>query len=408
MIRKLKNAFHLLQAWYWAARCGWPGKKLYLIGVTGTDGKTTTCTLIYEILKAAGFKAGLLTTVVAKIGDEEIDTGLHTTNPGPEILQPLLKKMLEAGVTHAVMEVTSHGLDQNRLRGCDFKIGVLTNITHEHLDYHKTMQNYVKTKAKLFEGVEWAILNGDIPEFENFKFEIRNLNKFAARANLKLKISNYTKTKLRDISPALAGEYNKYNIAAAEVVAKILDIRYQILEEVVKNFAGVPGRREEVQAGQKFRVMVDFAHTPNALEQVLKSLRQAQGKHKLILVFGCTGERDKAKRPMMGEIAGRLADIVIVTSDDTRRESQDEIAKQIMAGIPRPGGIFVINDRREAIKKAISLAKPGDTVLLAGKGHEESLLIGTTEIPWSDKEVARTIIMGVHEQVEKETADSGR
>ena len=160
--------------------------------------------------------------------------------------------------------------------------------------------------------------------------------------------------------------------------------------------------------GQKFRVIVDFAHTPNALEQVLKSLRQAQGKNKIILVFGCTGERDKEKRPVMGEIAGRLADIVMVTSDDTRRESQDEIAKQIMAGIPRPGGIFVINDRREAIKKAIELAKPGDIVLLAGKGHEESLLIGTTEIPWSDKEVARDIIMGVHEQVEKETADSGR
>jgi len=395
MIRKIKNAFHLLQAWYWAARCGWPGEKMYFIGVTGTDGKTTTCTLIYEILKAAGFKAGLLTTVAAKIGDEEIDTGLHTTDPDPSVLQPLLKRMLEEGVTHVVVEATSHGLDQNRLFGCDFKIGVLTNITHEHLDYHGSLEKYTEAKLKLLRSVKYAVINS--------QFSILN-----SQLNSNVQVINYSKTQIKNISPALAGEYNKYNIAAAEAVAKILDIRYQILEEVIKNFAGVPGRREEVKVGQKFRVIVDFAHTPNALEQVLKSLRQAQGKNKIILVFGCTGERDKEKRPVMGEIAGRLADIVMVTSDDTRRESQDEIAKQIMAGIPRPGGIFVINDRREAIKKAIELAKPGDIVLLAGKGHEESLLIGTTEIPWSDKEVARDIIMGVHEQVEKETADSGR
>jgi UDP-N-acetylmuramoyl-L-alanyl-D-glutamate--2,6-diaminopimelate ligase len=204
------------------------------------------------------------------------------------------------------------------------------------------------------------------------------------------------------------GDYNKYNIGAAELVAKMLDVRSEIIVKTVKEFRGVLGRREEVNEGQDFKVIVDFAHTPNALEQVLDQLRkELPDKSKLIAVFGCTGGRDKSKRPMMGEIAARLADTVIITSDDTRNESQDEIAKQIIAGITpsnlppnlggrnKEGSIWVENDRKKAIEKAINMAHKGDIILLAGKGHEKTILLGKTEYPWSDKEVAKEIISGL-------------
>jgi UDP-N-acetylmuramoyl-L-alanyl-D-glutamate--2,6-diaminopimelate ligase len=358
----------------------WPARKLYVIGVTGTDGKTTTCTLIYEILKKAGIRAGLLTTVGAKIGNEDIDTGFHTTNPGPELLQPLLQRAVKNGITHMVLEVTSHGLDQNRVVGCNFKIGVLTNVTHEHLDYHRTLENYRRAKLKLFNNVEYAVLNEDEENFEFYKSHITDA-----------KIYKYKKTKLQNISPFLAGDYNRYNIGAAEMVAKILGVE-TFVPLAVQNFSGVPGRREEVKAGQNFRLFVDFAHTPNALEQVLIQLRK-ETRNKIILVFGCTGERDKTKRPMMGEIAERLADIVIVTSDDTRSENQDEIARQIMSGMKKKP--IKENDRRKAIEMAVKAAKPGDIVLLAGKGHEKSILIGEKESPWSDTEEAERAISGV-------------
>jgi UDP-N-acetylmuramoyl-L-alanyl-D-glutamate--2,6-diaminopimelate ligase len=404
MFRKLKNLIHWFWGWYWVIRCGYPARDLPVIGVTGTDGKTTTCTLIYEILKAAGIKTGLVTTVGAYIGDDEIDTGLHVTNPGPELLQPLLVKMKKAGITHVVLEVTSHGLDQNRVVGCNFKIGVLTNITHEHLDYHKTMVEYREAKAKLFRSTHFAVLNKDDNSFEYF----------SRKRKSKCKIVPYSKSNVKDISPALFGDYNLYNIGAATAVAEIFKIQDTITKQVIKLFEGVKGRREVIKMGQKFRVIVDFAHTPNALEQMLKSLK-TQKTRKLIVVFGCTGERDKEKRPMMGEIATRLADVVIITSDDTRSESQDEIYKQIISGInpkfiyttsfppPNLGGgikkggivvgkVFKENDRRKAIEMAIKMAKPGDVVLLAGKGHEKTILRGKTEIPWSDQETAREIL----------------
>jgi UDP-N-acetylmuramoyl-L-alanyl-D-glutamate--2,6-diaminopimelate ligase len=386
LIRQLKNYYHLASAVFWTYRCGYPAKKLYVIGVTGTDGKTTTCTLIYEMLRSAGHKTGLLTTVAAKIGDEEIDTGLHTTNPGPELLQPILKRAVEKGITHMVIEVTSHGLDQNRVWGCNFKIGVLTNITHEHLDYHGTMEKYLLAKAKLLLNTRYSVLNKDDNSFEWFKSKCRG------------KVTAYGKTTIGDVSPALLGDYNKYNIAAATAVARILNIQDSIINKVVREFPGVPGRREEVQAGQDFRVVVDFAHTPNALEAVLTQLKKELPKgRKLIAVSGATGERDKGKRPIMGEIAARLADVVIVTSDDTRSEEQDEIYKQIIAGISRPDIEHKVrkeNNRRRAIEMAIKMAKAGDIILLAGKGHEKTILLGKTEYPWSDAEVAGELLTG--------------
>ncbi len=392
MIRKLKNLYHLFNAVYWTYRCGYPAKKLYIIGVTGTDGKTTTCTLIYEILKAAGIKVGLLTTVAAVIGGEEIETGLHTTNPDPSLLQPILKKAAEKGITHMVLEVTSHGLDQNRVWGCNFQIGVLTNVTHEHLDYHGSFEKYREAKLKLFRNVKYAVLNRDDPSYDNFQFLISNFKSIP-----KIKIFKYTKTKIENISPELAGDYNGHNIAAAEMVCRILGINQGVIAKVIKEFRGVPGRREEVKAGQNFKVYVDFAHTPNALEAVLTQLKKELPKgKKLVAVFGATGERDKEKRPMMGEIAAKLADVMIITSDDIRSEDQDEIAAQIMSGIPETQlkdiKVFKENDRKKAIIMAIKMAKAGDIVLLAGKGHEKTILLGKTEYPWSDAEVAKELL----------------
>ena len=253
MVRKLKNWYHWLRSWFWVWYYGYPAKKLIVIGVTGTDGKTTTATLIYEILKAAGYKTGLVSTVKAMIGEKEVDMELHVTNPDAAVLQKLLRKMVDEGCTHAVLEVTSHGLDQNRVVGCNFYIGVLTNITHEHLDYHGTMERYIAAKMKLFRGVKYAVL----PNFQ---------------INPNAQIFKFEKSKIKQISPSLAGEYNRYNIGAAEAVAKILNIE-KVVPLVAQSFSGVPGRREEVKMGQNFRCIVDFAHTPNALEQLLKSLR---------------------------------------------------------------------------------------------------------------------------------------
>ena len=294
MLRKTINFYHLLKAIFWTNWYGYPAKKLYVIGVTGTDGKTTTCTLIYEILKAAGYKTGVLTTVSAKYinrfeKEVEIEMGLHTTNPGSEELQPILRQMVHEGVTHMVLEVTSHGLDQNRVWGCNFIIGVLTNITHEHLDYHKNMQNYREAKLKLFKNLRYAVLNADDGSFAYFDNQIQKYNR---RVNSNIKIIKYKKTKLKVISPALVGEYNLYNIGAAEAVGRILKIQDDKIQRTVKNFQGVPGRREEVKAGQDFRLFVDFAHTPNALEQVLESLKAGKSeKSKLIAVFGVGNRR---------------------------------------------------------------------------------------------------------------------
>jgi UDP-N-acetylmuramoyl-L-alanyl-D-glutamate--2,6-diaminopimelate ligase len=257
---------------------------------------------------------------------------------------------------------------------------VLTNLTHEHLDDFVNMERYRDAKARLLIYTKYAVLNKDDKYFEWFKDRCNG------------QVIAYGKTDIKNISPVLAGDYNKYNIAAAVAVAEILKIQDSITKQVVKEFKGVRGRREEVRAGQSFKVFVDFAHTPNGLEQLLESFTGRK-----ILVFGCTGGRDQTKRPMMGEIAARLADKVIITSDDTRMEDQNEINKQILAGVPpnkeRGTRVWVENDRRTAIEMAIKMAKPGDTVILAGKGHEKTILIGKEERPWSDQEVAKEVIL---------------
>ncbi len=358
MKQKIKNCYHWMVSWVYAAINGFPANRLSVIGVTGTDGKTTTCHLIYEMFKRAGFKVALISTVAAYIGDEEIDTGFHVTTPDARLLQPLLRKIADRRITHVVLEVTSHGLDQNRLAGVRFMVGIITNITHEHLDYHGTFEKYKQAKMKLLQMAKHPIYQ---------------------YAKYKSKISN----------PKLVGEYNKYNVGAAEAVVRIFKVQGSIINKVVQNFAGVPGRMEEIKLGQNFRAIVDFAHTPNALEQVLRELKNQKSKGKsLIVVFGCAGLRDKSKRPMMGEIAARLADKVIITAEDPRSERLEDIYNQIISKVQdsRFNKIFREDDRQKAINMAVKMAKPGDIVVATGKGHEKSMCFGKTEYPWSDRE----------------------
>ena len=403
MIKKSKNFGHL--CWAALANIYWrfPSKKLTVIGVTGTDGKTTTVHLTHHILKTAGKKADLISTVSAP--------GLHTTTPNPWILQKLLHQMVEKGVKYVVLEATSHGLDQHRLWGVKFDIGVVTNITHEHLDYHKTYENYLAAKAKLFRGVKFAILNRDDKSFRYLNVKCQMSNSPAGGTGVKC--FTYGIKNEADFTPQnfpfktlLPGEYNRYNCLAAIAVTSVLGIAPEKIRKAVASFKGVIGRMEEINEGQNFRVIVDFAHTPNGLENALRTISKLKSQNsKLIVVFGCAGLRDIAKRSMMGEIAARLADVSVLTAEDPRTEDVNEIIQQIAQGCLRgeakekdwsnwsnlKGKFFVrISDRREAIRFAIQkLAKRGDVVIICGKGHERSMCYGKTEYPWSDQEEAR-------------------
>jgi UDP-N-acetylmuramoyl-L-alanyl-D-glutamate--2,6-diaminopimelate ligase len=362
---------------------GYPARKLTVIGVTGTDGKTTTSTLIYEILRKSGKKVALLTTVGAKIGGKVLDTGLHVTTPDSWELQRLLKYIGDQGFKYLVLESTSHGLAQFRLTGCNFYTGVVTNVTHEHFDYHGNWENYLKAKGKLFEKSKISILNVDDKSYGYLEKISKNIVTYG------LKKGDYTPQNFK-FKSNLIGDYNISNCLAAIACAKSLDIDDDSIKEAILGFRGVEGRMETVY-DKKFRVIVDFAHTPNALENALKTLRKIT-KSKLIAVFGCAGLRDHTKRPLMGLAACKLADKVILTAEDPRTEDINEIFKEILKGCHQKNKVILEPDREKAIEKAIAIAQNGDVIGNFGKGHEKSLCIGTVEYPWSDKGAVQRII----------------
>ncbi|KUK82982.1 MAG: UDP-N-acetylmuramoyl-L-alanyl-D-glutamate--2, 6-diaminopimelate ligase [Microgenomates bacterium 39_6] len=388
-LRSIINlGYHLPIAAFWTVYYRYPARKLTTIGVTGTDGKTTTSSLIWHILNSSGRKTGLITSINAKIGQKEEETGFHVTTPNPKKLQQFLAKMTQEKSQYAVIEATSHGLDQYRLLGTNFYLGVITNITPEHLDYHQNMLAYAKTKAKLFKKTKIAILNRDDKWFSYLKTTIPKKNK----------IITYGTKNNADINPKkfscrwpLPGTYNQYNCLAAVAAAKALGIKDQEIRKALKNFSAPKGRLEEINLGQNFSVFIDFAHTPNALKNVLTELKKQLPKEKkLIAVFGCAGLRDYKKRPLMGKIASELADLVIITSEDPRTEDPEKIAKAIARGCLPKKKKKIIIDRAEAIDFAIQQAQEKDIVVILGKGHEQSMCFGKTEYPWSD-----------HQQVKK-------
>jgi UDP-N-acetylmuramoyl-L-alanyl-D-glutamate--2,6-diaminopimelate ligase len=379
----------LASAWF-----EYPSDKLTVIGVSGTDGKTTTANLIYWIFKKAGKKCGLVSTINARVGDEAVDTGFHVTNPEPMPLQKLLSRMVKARCSFAVLEVTSHGLDQERVAGIDFDTAVLTNITHEHLDYHKTYQDYVAAKAKLFKSVRTAILNKDDSSYGLIRPLI----------SPKAKVFSYPDSSLsaqvkRSIGKRFPESYNRLNAQAAAAAAKNYGISDEIIAAAISTFGQLEGRMEEIPTQKDFSLLVDFAHTPNALFFALTAAKDKTGRDgKLIAVFGSAGERDIAKRKKMGEVAAKLADVSVITSEDPRSENPDTIIDEISKGFSgkREGSDFhKIPERGEAIFLAIAtLAKQGDVVIVCGKGHEKSMAYSGVEYPWSDYEAAKAALKG--------------
>jgi len=370
-----------------------------VIGITGTDGKTTTAHLIYEILRKAHVKVSLISTIEAKINNVSYDTGFHVTTPSPWVLQKLMRKALDGGSKYFVLEVTSHSLDQNRVFGTSIDLGVITNISHEHLDYHRTLINYRDVKVKILRGVKYSILPADDPNFDFLKE--RGKGKIVTFAINKA--ANYTPKNTR-LKLNLFGKYNLYNSLAAYAATKTIGIRSDVIKNSIAQFKGISGRMEEVVTDRNFRVFIDFAHKPNALEQVLIAGREL-AKSKLIVIFGCAGLRDRLKRPIMGEIAARLADYTILTAEDPRTEDVRDIIDQIASGCSKSGlreadkkdkklitlknntkYFWRIPDRQEAINFAVRyLAKKGDLIIICGKGHEKSMCYGKTEYPWNEK-----------------------
>ena len=348
-----------------------------VIGITGTDGKTTTSHVLYRILREANIKTSLMTTINAEIDGKSYNTGFHTTTPSPWTIQKMLKKAHGADSTHFVIEVTSHGIDQNRIWGIPFAIAVLTNITHEHLDYHGSYGQYFLTKYSFLQKAKVAVINIDDDSSKKLlkkKFH-RLITYGLTSGDISWSDEQFT--------TSLHGNYNKRNILAAASAAYTLGVSKKVAEKAIKAFTGVKGRFEIVNTDRDITYVIDFAHTPQAFRELLPTIRE-MNKKRLIHVFGCTGERDKAKRPIMGSLSEKLADVSIITEDDNRSEPFDLIAGQIKSGIKRTKNVFVYKFRQDAINFATSIARTGDVVVLTGKGHEQTILRGKTDYPWSE------------------------
>jgi len=413
---------HLAATYY-----GFPSRKLTVIGVTGTDGKTTTVNLIHNILVSCGIKAGMISTVNAVIGNEIIDTGFHVTTPEAPKVQRLLRKMVDHALTHVVIEATSHGLEQHRISACDFDLGVVTNITHEHFDYHGDYDHYLNAKASLLTGLvdtkdkkegnyRIAVINQDDQSYEYLK-RIMNDEKYQKikiieygldeRSDIQAqKIENTTNGLKFDLNLAnsqykiqtsLIGEYNAHNILAAVAVATIgLGLDIQCVIEGIASLSGVTGRMERIDLGQEFSAIVDFAHTPNALEVALETSRNRTAK-RVIAVFGSAGLRDRQKRRMMAATSIDFADISIMTAEDPRTESLDDILSEMGDEAQKHGGVenetfYCIPDRGEAIRKAVELADKDDLVIICGKGHEQSMCFGEIEYLWDDRTALKSAL----------------
>jgi UDP-N-acetylmuramoyl-L-alanyl-D-glutamate--2,6-diaminopimelate ligase len=390
MIRWLKSLYHFVVAVCSALYFRFPGSKLTVIGVTGTDGKTTTTTLIYEILKAAGYKTSMITSVQAVIAGKTYDTGFHVTTPNAFWVQKYLREAVDHGDSHVVLEVTSHALSQSRVWGVHFSVGVLTNVTHEHLDYHKTFENYLQAKLKLLRQSDTVIINRDDDAlYSTIVPLLRSKSLITFGIYRQAKITPQT----NPFTTQLPGEFNIYNCLAAIAATSMLPIPPKTVAAAVKRFPGVPGRMETVTK-TPFTVIVDFAHTPNALDRALKTVREST-KGKLIHVFGSAGLRDKSKRPYMGKASAQYADEIIITEEDYRTEDIHTIIDQIASGIPVYQKVHKIPDRKEAIFFALSAAQLGDTVMITGKGHEKSLCRGTVEYPWSDQDTVKKLLKKV-------------
>ncbi len=392
-----------------SARYGYPAKGLKVLAVTGTNGKTTTACYLNEILKNAGYKTAMFTTAIIEVNGKSQLNDLNATVASVDHMQRFFRRAKQAHVDYVVLEITSHALHQHKLDTVPVECAIMTNLTQDHLDYHLTMDDYAAAKGRLFAlHPKYVVLNRDDSWFEFFnQFEageqkitygshedaecrIARVKLFRKGSEARLSIDHQTSIEL---ATALPGKFNVYNMTAAAAAAYMLHIKLNNIRDGIANLEAIPGRFERIEVDKPYEVVVDYAHTPDALEQLLEAAKTI-AKNRVLLVFGATGDRDKAKRPIMGEIAARLADRIFVTDEESYNEDPGIIRDMVLEGIVAgKGGAKTeeIADRREAIKKALSVARKGDIVLITGMGHEMYRIVDGQRLPWNDGEVVREL-----------------
>lgn len=393
--------YHYTQSVVAGVKNGWPGKKLHVIGVTGTNGKTTTCFMLWHMLNAAGKKTGLMTTVAWGVDELEPELG-HMTTVDALTLNKRIKAIKDQGAEYLVLEVTSHALAEFRTLGIPFELGIFTNLTHEHLDYHKTITKYRAAKGKLFKKAKFSILNADDDSCKEYqklakKFTTYGINNGENKAEkIKLGVSGveYTLGDLK-IKTKIPGEFNVYNSMAAALAGKKLGLTNEQIEKGIATLESVEGRMNIVDEGQPFTVIVDYAHAPDALEKVFESVKAHKGR--IISVHGGAGRRDPSTRPIRGRILAKYSDVVIITEDDSRDEDPEKIAEGFIKGAIEQGktlGKDLIKelDREKAIKLALEMAKSGDLVLVLGKGHEKTILRADGPHEFEDIKVVKKLL----------------
>ena len=407
----LEKSYRKSRAKIISARFGNPARDLRVIAVTGTNGKTTTVNFLNEILKEAGYRTAMFSTANIEIAGEQTVNDTNSTTATVARLQKFFRDAKKADVEFALIEATSHALDQYKFEGVPIEMAIITNLTQDHLDYHKTMENYAAAKAKLFEmNPNLVVLNVDdewFDYFNNFATESQKIT-YGEGESADVKIENFklykkgSEANLRidnnvelEIATNLPGEFNIYNMTAAAAGAYLLGISLKDIQEGIANLEGVSGRFEYATPGLPFDTIVDYAHTPDALEKLLKSAKEIS-KNRTILVFGACGDRDREKRPIMGKIAQDLADRIIITDEENYTEDATQIREEIISGISKkndklPANIQEIPDRKEAIRKALQIAGKGDIVLITGLGHEVYRVIDGEKTPWNDTQIVREI-----------------
>ncbi len=398
----------MVETWLAAAWHDFPGQHLTVVGVTGTDGKTSVTNLVYEILIAAGHKTGMISTIKAVIGNREEPTGLHVSTPQAPETQAFLRKMVDDGCTHCVLESTSYGLAEYRADTAFYDVAVMTNVTHEHLDYHGSWENYLHAKGRLFELAERAtVINGDdvsaeyLSQFEKpLQISYGMDNRWDIWANGVRFSAEKTTFNIEplgiEIATPLVGRFNIYNMLAAAAAAHSLEIENKHIKRGIENVTLISGRMERIVMGQPFPVIVDFAHTPNALKRAIEAAR-SMTTGKIITVFGSAGRRDVEKRRMMAEISEQHANLTVLTAEDPRQEPLDDILGMMAEGCRKHGGkegvtFWRIPDRGRAIYHALTCAGAHDLVLVCGKGHEQSMCFGTTEYDWDDRDATKAAL----------------
>jgi len=407
-------------AWLADAFYEHPSQRLGVIGITGTKGKSTTTNLIAEVFQRAGLTSGLMSTLNFRIGDHDWENETRQTTQESLENHAMLAEMVRQGARYAVIETSSHGLALHRVAGIAYDVGIVTNITSEHLEFHGTVEQYRRDKARLFEALDpaaskplnvtkAAILNRDDSSYDYLLPFCRvpvttyAIDQPAAIRAVDLDLSGersrfgvITPTGAIAIDTPLIGRFNVYNCLATIAAGYTQGLSLEGMSDTLLHLKGIPGRMERIDSGQPFTVIVDYAHTPDSLEQVFRLLRPlTQGR--LIAVFGSAGERDTQKRPQQGAISARLADLTFLTDEDCREEDPEKIVQEIAAGALEAGAevgrnLWLILDRRQAIAAAFAAARPGDTVLLAGKGHEHCIIVGRQMLPWDEREVARELL----------------